>query len=176
MAALSHTAREQKRCWTSCFPAPNSPLPQPAPLGSGVPCWGLHPAGGLVCVTWQLVSMSSGKIDRQAAQAGPSPCFAGLTWPPRGALSAHSLLSHQANLSLFSRVPVSFLPPSCLSPQALSLPCLQLASHTWSRSLLKAAGTIIPGEFPSLGLSQSGTAAPVGGREKECGSGQESCG
>ena len=25
---------------------------------SGVPGWGLHPAGGLVCITWQLVSLT----------------------------------------------------------------------------------------------------------------------
>lgn len=40
------------------FPSPKLPLPHPAPLGPGVAGWGLHPVGGLECVTWQLVCMT----------------------------------------------------------------------------------------------------------------------
>ena len=40
------------------FSSPQLPLPHPVPRRSGVPDWGLHPAGGLVCVIWQLVSMT----------------------------------------------------------------------------------------------------------------------
>lgn len=42
------------------FPSPKLPVP-PALLASLRPeVWGqgLHPAGGLVCVTWQLISMT----------------------------------------------------------------------------------------------------------------------
>lgn len=86
--------------------------------------------------------------------AGPGPAPPQLfLWPdlasPGGLICLFSPFP-QANLSLFSRVPVSSLPPSCLSPQALFLPCLRPVSHTRFRSLLETAGTTIFGEFPSL--------------------------
>ena len=176
-AAWSHTARQQERCWVYSFPAPSSPCAIQSLAGRG------SPTGPASCWRPGLCNLAAGLHDlrknRPSACSGwgqsPLRCSAGLTWPPQGTLSAHSLLSHRANLSLFSRVPVSSLPPSCLSPPAPSLPCLRPASHTWLRSLLKVAGPSMPGDLPSLGLAQPGTAAPEGRREMECGPGQESC-
>lgn len=117
-------------------PAPHSPSQVWGPRLGPASCW----RPGLCNLAAGLHNLRKNRPSA-CLDWGQSPlrCSAGLTWPPQGTLSAHSLLSHRANLSLFSRVPVSSLPPSCLFPPALSLPCLRPASHTWLRSLLKVA-------------------------------------
>lgn len=84
------------------------------------------------------------------AGPGPASCSSGLTWPPQGALSAYSLLSHRLISPSFQE----FLFPLCRLRVSLSgppfLPCLRPVSLTRFRSFLKTTGTTIFEEFPSL--------------------------
>lgn len=138
----------------------SQPQTPPAP-SSPSRAWGrrLGPAScwwpGVCNLAAGLHDLGNNHQPARGRAQSPLRCSAGLTWPPQGTLSAHSLLSHQANLSLFSRAPVSSAAFWSLSPGPVSPVSLASLPHPVQKRLnLKAACTIIAADFPSLGLSR----------------------